>query len=397
MKKIEVHTLRPGMAFDKPVYIDRNNILVNAFEALTEPDIERLTKWNIKEVETDGNPAKPKVVEKTIEVEGQEKIDIDMAAQELRKAAEVRSQMLKLMDSGGKLIADAYEVLSAEKPFQISTVRDLAEEIVTLTTDSPLAFINMYYQNYNQTMYTHLMFSAIFGAYLSSAMEFSVPKSIELVFSILLMDVGMMLLPVSIKMKEGKLNEAEKTQLQAHPLHGYQILTQFAKVKNSVSMVALQHQEYFDGSGYPRHTRGDQISEYARIASIVDSYGALLEDKAYRKKKLPYEAMKELLAYGLYRYDPNFMKNFLLKFSIYPVGSLVELSDKSYAMVIQSGDNKPMRPLVYVYRDKNGNSPEKPRFIHLLYHPEFYIINPVLPEAAYFDFDHEMNLVLKKV
>jgi HD-GYP domain-containing protein (c-di-GMP phosphodiesterase class II) len=396
MKKIEVSKLKPGMAYDKPVYIDRDNMLVDAFEALKNSDIERLTKWNISEVETNGSPAEPKVIEKVIEVEGQEKVDIEKATAELKKAAGAREKMLKLMESGGKLVSEAYEALAAEKPFQISIIRNLAEDIVNLSTDNPLAFINIYYQNYTQTLYTHLMFSAVFSAYLSNAMSFSVPKSIELVYSILLMDVGMILLPVSIRMKEGKLNESEKTQLQAHPLHGYQLLTQFAKVKNSISMVALQHQEYFDGTGYPRHTKGEVISEYARIAGIVDSYVALLEEKSYRNKKLPYEAMKELLAYGLSRYDPNYMKYFLFRFSIYPVGSLVELSDKSYAIVIRSGHEKPMRPLVYIYRDRNGVSPAKMKFIHLLYQPEYYIINPVLPENAYFDFDAEMDSILKK-
>jgi len=385
------------MAFDKPVYIDRDNILVKAFEPLKKSDIERLTKWNILEVETDGVEAAPKLVEKEIVIEGEEKAEIDRAMGELRKAALAREAVLKLMENGGKVISEAYEALAAEKPFQISNVRNVAEDIVTLSTENPLAFINTYYQNYPQTMYSHLMFSGIFAAYLANAMDFSIPKSIEAVFSILLMDVGMNLLPVSIRMKEGKLNESEKTQLQAHPLHGYQILTQFAKVKNSVSMVALQHQEYYDGSGYPRHTKGEQITEYARIAGIVDSYGALLEDKAYRKKKLPYEAMKELLAYGLYRYDPNFMKHFLFKFSIYPVGSLVELSDKSFAMVIRSGHEKPMRPIVYVYRDRLGNSPDKVKMIHLLYNPEYYIVNPVLPAAGHFDFDAEMDSLLKKI
>ncbi|MDH4263252.1 MAG: DUF3391 domain-containing protein [Spirochaetia bacterium] len=396
MKKIEVSKLHPGMAFDKPVYIDRDNKLVNAFEALKPSDIDRLKKWNILEVETDGSPAEAKIIEKEIEIEGQEKIDIEKAKAELKKAAGARDEVLKLMETGGKLIVESYETLTAEKPFQMSTLRNLAEDIVTLSTDNPLAFINTYYQNYSPTPYSHLMFSAVFGAYLANAMAFSVPKNIELTFSILLMDVGMASLPLSIKMKDGKLNDSEKNQLQTHPLLGYQILTQFAKVKNSVSMVALQHQEHFDGSGYPRRTKGEEITEYARIAGIVDSFGALLEEKSYKKKKLPYEAMKELLAYGLSRYDPNYMKQFLFKFSVYPVGSLVELSDKSYAMVIRSGHEKPMRPLVYVYRDKNAVSPAKMKFIHLLYQQEYYITKPVLPENAFFDFDEEMDNILKK-
>jgi HD-GYP domain-containing protein (c-di-GMP phosphodiesterase class II) len=396
MKKIDVSTLKPGIAFDKPVFIDKQNKLVEAFEALKESDIERLTKWNIKEVETDGNETAPKIKIREPEPEGEEKADIDKAISELKKAANARDEINDLVNNGIKLLTEAYEVLANEKPYQISNLRNLSEEIVNFSTDNPLGFIDLYYQQHNPSLYSHLMFSAVYGANLANALSYSIPKAIELVFSILLMDVGMVLLPASIRLKEGKLNESEKTQLQAHTLKGYQILTQFAKVKNSVALVALQHQEHYDGSGYPQRTRGEQISEYARLAAIVDSYSALLEDKGYRRKKLPYEAMKELLAFGVYRYDPNFMKKFLYKFSVYPVGSLVELSDKSFGMVVRSGHDKPMRPLIYIYRDNNGDSPDKLRFIHLLHRQNIYIVNPVLPENADFYFDAEMDNLLKK-
>lgn len=385
------------MAFDQAVYIDKDNKLVEAYEEVKKSDIERLTKWNISEVETSGEPAEAKIIEKTPEPEGQEKIDIDGALAELKKAAQARERVVTIMSSGTKILTEAYETLIAEKPYQVSIVRNLAEDIINFSIENPLGFINLYYQSFTAGFYTHIMYSAIFGAYLAVALDFSVPKGTELVFSILLMDIGMMSLPLSVRMKEGKLNESEKVQLQAHPLYGYQILTQTAKVKNSVAIVALQHQEHYDGSGYPQRTKGEQISEYARLAMIADSYSALLEEKAYRKKKLPYEAIKELLAMGLNRYDPNYLKKFLYKFSVYPVGSLVELSDKSFGIVIRSGFEKPMRPLVFVYLNRSGKPPEGLQFVHLLYRPDLYIVNPVLPENAGFDFDEEMDILLKKV
>ena len=56
MRPIRVQDLRPGMVFDKPVYIEGDNILVPAGVAVKDKDIERLTKWDIEEVYTDGSP-----------------------------------------------------------------------------------------------------------------------------------------------------------------------------------------------------------------------------------------------------------------------------------------------------------------------------------------------------
>jgi len=55
MKKITVEDLRPGMRFDKPVFIDSNNMLVGANVTIKESDIKRLMKWGISEIETMGN------------------------------------------------------------------------------------------------------------------------------------------------------------------------------------------------------------------------------------------------------------------------------------------------------------------------------------------------------
>ena len=55
MKAVPVKDLKAGISFTKPVYIDRDNIFVQADEVLSDNDIQRLTKWNIQEVYTDGN------------------------------------------------------------------------------------------------------------------------------------------------------------------------------------------------------------------------------------------------------------------------------------------------------------------------------------------------------
>jgi len=391
MKKIQVSTLSAGIAFDKPVYIDADNILVEAYEAIKATDLERLNKWKIAEVETDGEVTKPKQKNKILEPEGPEKVDILEVKEHLIKAASAYDEIETLLGKGIKLMKQAYETMVSEKPFQVSLVRNLAEEITSHMHLYPNSFIHLYYSKTENSIYKHIVYSAFFGAQLAYSISYSQPKIIELVFSILLMDVGMTFLPHELLIKEGKLTDDEKKLLQAHTLKGYQLLTQKVKVKNNIAEVALQHQEHFDGSGYPRNMKGEDISEFARIAMIADSYTALLEDKNYRAKKHPYEAMKELLALGIYYYDPRFMRSFLNRFSIYPVGSMVELSDSSIALVAGVVPEKPMRPILYILRGTDGEVPDPPMFVHLLYKSNLYITGAVFPEEKGIDYYDEMR------
>jgi len=377
MKKIQVNILKAGLAYDKPIYIDKENIFVDAYEPIKPSDLERLNKWNITELETDGQPAKPKTKSAYDEPEGIEREEILKAKELFIRASVIFDEIEEFMKKGVVTLNEAYGTIISENPYQISILRNLAEELAALLNNNPECFMNIYYIEMEKSLYKHLMYSAVFGAQLGKALDFSQPKIIELVFSIFLMDIGMMLLPPAIRDNSEKLSPEDKVQLQAHPLKGYQLLTKKVKVKTNIAQVAIEHQEHFDGSGYPRKLKGKEISEFARIAMIADSYSALLEEKSYRAKKVPYNAMREILSLGIYNYDPDFMKQFLNRHSIYPVGSLVELSDGSKGVIVTASAEKPMRPIVHILRLADGSIPEQNIFLHLLYRTHFFVVSPI--------------------
>ena len=398
MKSIPVDSLKAGMAFDKPVYIDRNNMLVDAKEAISQSDIDRLKKWNIKEIQTTGIEIQAEIVKNDSKAQNtQEKIDLEKIIKRLKETSRYRETFFEVMQEGEELVHVAYDSITHEKPFQISRIRTLAENIVTILDKGPDSFMYLYYDKRAETVGRHVMAVSVFSIVLAEALQISKPRIIELVFSILLMDIGMMLLPTSIIEKSDKLTDAEKAKVHAHPLQGYQLLTQTAKVKNSIASVALEHHEHFDGSGYPRHIKGTEMSDYTKIAAICDSFAALLESKAYRGPELPYRAMKELLTLGIYRYDPIYLKSFLDRLSIYPIGSIVKLSDNSMGIVAGHVTGKPMRPVILIVRDTEGHRPSDPTFVHLLYHTEKYISQALDPEEALLDLALEITHFTEKL
>ncbi len=374
MKSYPVSTLRPGMAFTKEVYIGKDDVLLKPNEVLSDADIERLNKWKITEVMSDGQLVKAST-EKKSNVSNAESAAIHEVIKELRNAVKSGEAFQKFISEGEKLLEDAYDNLSKEIAIQLSPIRNLAEEAVRLIEGSPMLpiFAGPYHRS--NSLYRHTLMTSFYAALLGNALGMSSPRNIEVVMATLLMDVGMRRVPKEILEKDSRLTDAEKQQLQAHPLVAYQLLTQTAKIKNQLALVALEHHEHFDGSGYPRKIKGENMSEASRIAAIADSYCALLEPKSYRKTKIPYEAMKELISLGIYRYDPQMLKEFLNRLSIYPIGSLVKLSDESLGVVVSPSAGKPMRPIILLLRTGKGAKPVEPSFVHLLHNTDKYIVS----------------------
>jgi putative nucleotidyltransferase with HDIG domain len=97
----------------------------------------------------------------------------------------------------------------------------------------------------------------------------------------LLHDIGKIALPDSILFKLGKLTDKEWATLQKHPRYGYDLLSSVAFFQESVD-IPFCHHEHWDGSGYPRGLRMEEIPLAARIFSIVDVWDSLSTDKPYR-------------------------------------------------------------------------------------------------------------------
>jgi response regulator RpfG family c-di-GMP phosphodiesterase len=110
---------------------------------------------------------------------------------------------------------------------------------------------------------------------------------------VLLHDIGKMGVPDHILKKAGKLTEEEWIEMRRHPVYAYNLLSPISFLRGVLD-IPYCHHEHWDGSGYPRGLRGEQIPLAARIFSVVDNWDALLSDRPYRKA-WPLEKVKAYL------------------------------------------------------------------------------------------------------
>lgn len=126
----------------------------------------------------------------------------------------------------------------------------------------------------------------------------------------LLHDVGKMRIPHDILVKPGKLTDKEWSIMRHHPQMGGEILDRFPPLRFARDIV-VQHQERWDGSGYPSGIMGKEIVLGARIFALADSYDAMISQRSYNHALSHYETVAELSGQAGIYYDPEVIDHFL--------------------------------------------------------------------------------------
>lgn len=127
----------------------------------------------------------------------------------------------------------------------------------------------------------------------------------------LLHDVGKIGIPDRILFKDGPLTEAEWEIMRQHPLIGYRMCMRVRSLQQAAEEVVLCHHERWDGKGYPRGLRGEQIPLGARLFAIADTLDAMTSDRPYRKALSFDEARAEIERHAGTQFDPQVVEVFL--------------------------------------------------------------------------------------
>ena len=167
----------------------------------------------------------------------------------------------------------------------------------------------------------------------------------ELLVAGLLHDMGKSKIPLEILNKPGKLTDEEFAIMKSHSTLGYNILKEKNEFPPQILLGVLMHHEKLNGKGYPMGVTEEKIPTYARIISVADIYDALVTKRPYKEPFGQREAMEMVLAMGD-ALDIKALECFSKSVILYPVDSLVQLSNGQLAKVVANNPDYPMRPKV---------------------------------------------------
>jgi HD-GYP domain-containing protein (c-di-GMP phosphodiesterase class II) len=370
MKTIKVNALRPGMKFDQPVFIEGDNILVPAGVAIKEKDIERLSRWDIDDVFTDGQEIK----ESTADAAFKLKETPAWLPKQEEKSRRIYRSAIDKVDAIFQDVADGtylnHEPIDSIVKEMLDVLRQSKNEMIQL-----ILLGEWVERRLSVSAINCMIISAVIGA----TMRLASHRLLQLATGGLLHDIGM-LKEREILEKQGRLSSDELNRMRAHAVMGYQIVSKDMKYPEEIALVALQHHEHWDGRGYPRSLKGEDITLFARIAAVADAYEAMVSERPYRNSIIGYNAMKAVLSDNGKHFDPQVLKAFLESMGIFPIGSVVQLNNSSIGRVGENHTDAPLRPKIELLIDEFGNQIEGSEVVDLLSKKNLFIVKAIDPK-----------------
>ncbi len=380
MRKLRVEELKPGMVFDKAVYIDMNNILVPAMVPLKEEDLSRLINWGIEEVETAGvmvkrggeeEPKRSSIKEKVKELT--DLMEVEKGAEEL----ELKS-IEELYDDLVSMVEDVFEKIRNGVGYDKKKITNAIDQLIEQVRKNKNKALEICAAEHEgKYIFTLAVTVTLLAIVTGISLNYQKPRLIPLGVGALLHDIGMVRVPSYITEKSGALTPDEYNRVKTHPIYGYRIITKELELTNEIATIALQHHEAYDGTGYPRKSKGDDISEFAKIVGICDVYAAMTRKRSYRDEELSYNAMKTILGEANRKFDPQIVKVFLSNMAIHPVGSIVQLNNNIIGRVVSANPELPLRPKIAIIIDEFGDKLQEEKIIDLQERTNLFIKKPL--------------------
>lgn len=222
----------------------------------------------------------------------------------------------------------------------------------------------------------HALQTAMLAESIGTIMGLRKDELLELGFGCMIHDAGMLLVPANLHQTDRPLQVSERLELQKHPIYAADLLNRTRNVPHGAKMVVYQMHERLNGTGYPRQRQGSQIHTLARIAAVADTYLAMVSPRTFRQGLPPYKAVEKLLFATRQGYfDPAAVRGLLHAVSLFPLGSMVQLSDGRTGRVVRGNRDRFAQPVVEIIEASNSST--EPELIDLSQRSDLQVVSTV--------------------
>jgi len=262
---------------------------------------------------------------------------------------------LGIVDKYAEAVLDEEELDSLELRFHIVSFLEnllgMYQEFLDLTL----------VKSKDLTTFIHLLNVTVLSMYISSKIGFSKDEVLDLGIAALFHDIGKLSISRRLLQKRGKLEEKEFSIMEHHTDLGAEILLKYVDTLGTLpAVVAFEHHRRYDQKGYPKLPFPRKAHPASLIVSQCDVYDALAQRRPY-KKSYPPQKIYEIMMMGKGKsFDPKLLDEFFRIIGVWPVKTIVSLSDGRIAVVREQNANDIFNPKVEVI-----SSEEKREFIDL--------------------------------
>jgi len=197
--------------------------------------------------------------------------------------------------------------------------------------------------------FVHLLHVSVLSMFFASRMGFPKEDVLDLGVAALFHDVGKLHIASEILKKAGKLDEDEFARIRDHPVLGSMILQDYRDAMGILpAVVAFEHHLRYDLKGYPKVAYPRQPHTASLIVSLCDVYDALAQKRAYKADFPPEKIFQTMFLEKGRLFDPALLDRFFQSIGVWPVGTIVMLSDERVAVVREVNEQDIYQPKVEV-------------------------------------------------
>ncbi len=285
-------------------------------------------------------------------------------------------QYLELTQKLGEILLNKLQENPREsvRELPFTTLFSLAEMIIYSIVKSNRIYQQVMNPEYMSTyLPCHSLNVAFISCKIGIGMQFSFDELTKLCVAALLHDIGMTQIPSDLYESEKELPPEKLKAIENHSLLGYQF---FEKVKNDfpwLLKVVLEAHKRENNQGYPEISQ-DDLHIYSKIIGIGDTFEALTHNRSFRKAHHPADAIKTIISGKEDFFAINVLRAAIESLAIYPVGSMVQLNNKNIAIVVDTIEGSPMRPIVELVNEQEWeNTSDEQAVIDLSEENNLYI------------------------
>lgn len=277
-----------------------------------------------------------------------DKVLTPIAKKQVERLRTADRSKVTLSDSVRKRVSEGIQYIynNADSSEIVSATNNIASELMSVISQNNAVAIDINaLKTSDEYTFKHSVDVATISMVLAKQQGLSRKEIYEIGVAGLLHDVGKTKIPNEILNKPGRLDDEEFAIMKQHSVYGYHMIKDRPEFNNGICLGVLQHHEKMNGKGYPLGFDANKICPYAKILTVADIYDALVTERPYKSAFTQKDAI-EMIMSMTDELDMNAMKSFLESMILYPVDSLVTLSNGERARVVKNNPNYILRPTV---------------------------------------------------
>ncbi|MBC9783655.1 HD-GYP domain-containing protein [Heliobacterium chlorum] len=353
MNRIHVEAIHKGLILDQHIYTKSGALLLPRGTSLNERHIPYLKNLGIEYIEVTPKLARKKLgsfsLDRSKDISDEEAFESPILPREAEatEAVEDRDFYHLLREDLSQMVKQAV-INYSQKGGHVADIEAITGMFRELVRGRNRILYLLDIKSVDAYTFRHSVNVAVLSVLVGINMGLSEGSIRNIALGGLYHDLGKKRIPPEVLWSDRPLDRESRQKIEEHPRLGYEILHRDKDIPEEVALIALQHQERMDGSGYPKRLTGDSVHLFSQIVSVADVYEAMTSSRQYRRGFNPVETVEYLMGASGVLFPERVVKALLNSITLFRIGSVIQLSNNDCGVVIQANRRLPSRPIVRI-------------------------------------------------